>query len=151
MARPPRVMKLRVMSCQVISRMPESTLSGMERAMTMVGLRVDSRPRTTVGRRVSMKMNTTATANRKTEQGLPEQSVNLGLYLRALVGDNHKIDAGLYALQAIQDFAYRLSHLDGVGLGVLYDGNADGWLAVGAGNAGGRSVGERLRRPHPTV
>ena len=64
MANPPRVMKLRVMSCHDIRRMPVKTLRGIERAITTVGRRVLKKPLTIVGRMVSMKAKTTDTANR---------------------------------------------------------------------------------------
>ncbi len=57
-------MKLRVMSCHDISRIPVKTLRGIDSPITTVGRTVLNKPRMIVGRIVNMKANTTVTANR---------------------------------------------------------------------------------------
>ena len=73
---------------------------------------------------------------------LAQQRVDLFLYFRTLVGNGDNFDRRGKLGEAVQCLPHAVGHFDGVGLGVLYNGYADGWLAVSAGDAGRRSFSE---------
>ena len=108
--------------------------------MTTVGRSVVSRPRTTVGRMVSMEEEHHRHGEQETVKGLFQQGVNLLLYLRPLVGNDDYFGVRRKPVQSVQRIAYRPRNLDGVGFGLFYDRHIDGRLAVGAGDAGRGSL-----------